>query len=216
MQMKSVILGLACVAGLGLSSVERLWAQATNVVCTGCVGSTDIADGGVATVDLANGAVTSAKVQDNSIGAADIGTNAVGNAELQDFIQLQGLALSGGTGTATQSLAGNGFVKAWARLNRNGTILSCYRCNTNVLETRKLFVGTYEVDFTPLGVDIRSRPRTATLDFHLSEDNVIYQPGAPRGEIGLAGVFGDQSSVYVQTFTSGGILADKDFTIVIY
>src|SRR6185503_5972321 len=55
---------------------------ATDVQCTGCVGTPDLAGSAVTNAKLANGAVNSAKIADNSITAADIGANAVGVSEI--------------------------------------------------------------------------------------------------------------------------------------
>lgn len=93
MKMKRIIWGLVFSAGLGLLGAGELWAQtATDVVCTGCVGSTDIADGGVATVDLKtkavgnaklkDGAVTGVKVKDESLTGADIADGSITAADL--------------------------------------------------------------------------------------------------------------------------------------
>ena len=58
----------------------------------------------------------------------------------------------------------NGLVKAWAQITADGTIVACWRCNTDTAETRRLGAGNYEVDFTPLATDISRRPRLATID----------------------------------------------------
>jgi hypothetical protein len=57
----------------------------------------------------------------------------------------------------------NGLVKAWAKINSDGTIAACWRCNRDPDETQKLNVGSYEIDFTPLATDITGRPRMATV-----------------------------------------------------
>jgi hypothetical protein len=57
----------------------------------------------------------------------------------------------------------NGLVKAWAKINSDGTIAACWRCNTDPNETRRTATGLYEVDFTPLATDITGRPRSATV-----------------------------------------------------
>jgi hypothetical protein len=64
---------------------------------------------------------------------------------------------------ASDPRASNGLVKAWARINADGTIAACWRCNRDPDETQKLNVGSYEIDFTPLATDITGRPRTATV-----------------------------------------------------
>ena len=49
-----------------------------------------------------------------------------------------GVKLDGDTGTASNSLSGDGLVKAWAMINADGTVHECYRCNKDPAETRKL------------------------------------------------------------------------------
>jgi hypothetical protein len=51
---------------------------ATDVQCTGCVG----------TADLAGNAITAAKIKDNEVKAAEIATDAVGAAEIQGVTKL--------------------------------------------------------------------------------------------------------------------------------
>ena len=83
-------------AGAFLASPDlRAYAStiANDVICTGCVGTSDIAgnaitsakikDGEVKTADIANGAANSAKIVDNSITAADLAPDSVGGSELQ-------------------------------------------------------------------------------------------------------------------------------------
>jgi hypothetical protein len=111
-------------------------------------------------------------------------------------------------GTCSQGLTDNGLVKGWARINADGTIASCYNCNTDVLETRRLSPGSYEVDFTALGDDISGRPRVATLDALVA--------GNVSGMIALADRSGDPSSVFVQTKDTAGTNTDTPFVLVIY
>ena len=58
----------------------------------------------------------------------------------------------------------NGLVKAWAQINSGGTIVACWRCNTDPDLTRRVVDGVYVVDFTPLATDIRGPPRSATIN----------------------------------------------------
>lgn len=88
-------------AGAFLASPDlRAYAStiANDVICTGCVGTSDIAgnaitsakikDGEVKTADIANGAANSAKIVDNSITAADLAPDSVGGSELQGVTKL--------------------------------------------------------------------------------------------------------------------------------
>ncbi len=64
---------------------EGRWQGVGDVVpCAGCVGSSDIADGGVDTADLAAGAVTGVKLAAGAVGASAIRSNAVTNTHLAD------------------------------------------------------------------------------------------------------------------------------------
>jgi hypothetical protein len=35
----------------------------------------------------------------------------------------------------------NGLVKAWAQINTDGTIAACWRCRTDLAETRRITTG---------------------------------------------------------------------------
>jgi hypothetical protein len=93
MEMKRWILGLVLTAAGGLLTAGELTAgTATNLDCTGCVGSTDIEDGGVTEEDIADGtvsngdipndAVTGTKVLDESLTGADL--KSIKGADIQD------------------------------------------------------------------------------------------------------------------------------------
>lgn len=117
--------------------------------------------------------------------------------------------LNGATATATQELGGNGFVKAWAKIDQDGNVVSCYRCNLLPAETRRLDTGTYEVSFSPLGVDIRERPRLAIVDKH---DGGLHFPA-----ITILGTNnGDTTSVWVETWNLDGNHSDRPFTLFIF
>ncbi|MGH6918759.1 MAG: hypothetical protein ACREJ0_13780 [Geminicoccaceae bacterium] len=104
--------------------------------------------------------------------------------------------------------ASNGLVKAWARINEDGTIEACWRCNTDLNETRRLSAGEYEVDFTPLSTDITGRPRSATIDGGASFANIRL--------ILLGNRVGDASSVFVGSASLSGVLTDSPFVLIIY
>jgi hypothetical protein len=98
----------------------------------------------------------------------------------------------------------NGLVKAWARINPDGTIAACWRCNRDTRETRQLTTGQYEVDFTPLATDITGRPLLADID---------------RATFGfILHVFspGDPSSVLVTTTDSDDVRSDRPFVLIIF
>ncbi len=125
------------------------------------------------------------------------------------------IQLAGSTGTLTNQFGGDGLVKAWARINFDGTVASCYRCNLDPVETNRIGSagsGIYEVDFTPVGTDISSRPWTCSLG-----TGAVF--GA-SGEISCVQRSGDPSSLFVQiripSTTSGTVASDQAYTIVVY
>ena len=65
------------VAGLTAAASSGAWAQATNLVCTGCVQSSDLANGAVTSAKIAGGAVTNGKIADNAVNADKIATGAI-------------------------------------------------------------------------------------------------------------------------------------------
>jgi hypothetical protein len=101
----------------------------------------------------------------------------------------------------------NGLVKAWAKINADGTIAACWRCNTAANETFRVSEGLYEVDFTPLSTDISGRPRSATV----SGDGAV-----PQAVIRVADIPADASSLNIATNTPGGALNDTPFVLIIY
>ncbi len=128
-----------------------------------------------------------------------------------------GVKLDGDTGTASNSFAGDGLVKAWARINADGTVHECYRCNKDPDETQRLATGRYEVDFTPLSTDIRSRPRTLAGDRRDDPKfaTVIFPDFILMDQDGTIAGSADPSSVLVVIVPQGG-LDVTPFTVVIY
>ena len=151
---------------------------------------------------------------DYSDNSTDPGVGVYGETNSANGIAVKGKAANGGLaasfedGDVTQTLPNNGVVKGWAKIAADGTIVSCYKCNTDSTKTYKVQTGGYSVSFSPLGTDISARPRTATLDTHGG--------GTIMGEIGLASSIADASAIYVKTADSAGVSADKSFTVVLY
>ena len=112
----------------------------------------------------------------------------------------------GFSGNVSNKLDGNGLVKAWARINADGTVASCYRCDSS--ETQKLGTGVYEVDFTPVGTDVSGRPWTCSLG-----TGAVF--GA-SGEISCVQRSGDASSLYVDINNAAGAGSDQAYTVVLY
>lgn len=120
-----------------------------------------------------------------------------GNASEVSFV------VNGADGNVFNRLGGNGTVKAWAEINSTGSILACWRCSA--VGTGKIETGQYSVSFSPLGSNINSRPRMATIDSHGS--------GAPAG---FATVADAGDGVVVHTRNTSGTLADLPFTVFIF
>jgi hypothetical protein len=118
------------------------------------------------------------------------------------------IVLSGSSGNLTNQFAGNGLVKAWARINSTGTVASCYRCSAAAADTNRIVLGAYEVDFTPVGTDISGRPWTCSLG-----NGAVF--GA-IGQIGCVQRSGDPSSIFVDIRNTTGAAADAAFTVVVY
>jgi hypothetical protein len=96
------------------------------------------------------------------------GSGASGRLRIRDAANAIGLDLRD-NGNVTNRFSNdetksNGLVKAWARINADGTIAACWRCNRNPGGTGRLDLGQYSVDFTPLATDIRGRPRSVSVD----------------------------------------------------
>jgi len=117
-------------------------------------------------------------------------------------------AIDGATGNFTNAFGGNGLVKAWARINADGSIASCYKCNTDTGETKLLTTGRYEVDFT-FATDITSRPWVCSVGNGLDTGN-------PAAQIGCVQRAFDPSSVYVEMEDESGTDESNSFTIIIF
>jgi hypothetical protein len=146
------------------------------------------------------------------------GSSGDARLRLRDNGNATGFDLRATTGNATNLFSNdenesNGLVKAWAQIDAEGTIVACWRCNTNPEETRRLGTGLYEVDFTPLDTDLRGRPRTAAIDVHIGLS--LADAAFVEGSATLADRVVDPSSILVITFNQGA-LADRSFVLVVY
>ena len=101
-------------------------------------------------------------------------------------------------------------TSACCRIRSNGTVnvAGSFRCNLAVAETRRLGVGIYEVDFTPLSSDVRGTAKSATPDTQTT--------GSLTGEIGVADRAGDTSSVFVQIRSNTGAALDAGFDLCVH
>lgn len=154
-----------------------------------------------------------------SIGTVTIGSGTVsfpgqtGEIRLQDGLGDTLLQLEGGTGNIEQEVDntaianGNGAVKAWAKINADGSVFQCWKCNLDAGETQRLGEGFYEVDFD-LG-NTQARPRLAVIDSHTTVASTTF----------VVAVFGssDTSTVGVRTrAVVSGDLSDAAFTVFIF
>ena len=217
---------------------------ATNLICNGCVGASDIANGAVRSGEIANSSIESADIKDGAVKAQDIANNAITSAKILNYAITSvdvapGLNLgrsgndgdftvktgTGGVGVRLNGDAGNitnlffpdagksnGLVKAWARINENGSILGCWRCNKNSMQTKRLGIGTYLVDFTPLNPDISARPIVT-----VARTNAFTSSTQVWRVIGISIDSTDKSAVTVVTVRGDtGATFDTDFTIMVF
>lgn len=182
---------------------------AKKLQCKGCVKSKQLKNNGIRSKDIKDGQVGGADMRsDISIGTASND----GDLSVKSAAGTPGVSLDGDTGNVTNSLAGNGLAKAWALIDTDGTVVSCYRCNLDPAETQNLSEGVYEVDFTPLGTDVRGRPRLCSPGGLDSSDNTCSTRDS-----------GDLSSVLVQITDVPQVFANIQgkpqngpFTLVIF
>ncbi|MGE0684482.1 MAG: hypothetical protein AB7P69_26700 [Candidatus Binatia bacterium] len=99
---------------------------------------------------------------------------------------------------------------ACCKVQSTGTPIGAesFRCNLSALETRRLFAGQYEVDFTPLSTTVTKFVKHATLDTQAA--------GFFSGTIGVADRVGDTSSVFVLIQNKAGVNTDAGFILCLY
>jgi len=165
-------------------------------VCNGiCAAGMCDSPGCVTKTDIRDKAVVSSKIRNKAVSTSKIQPGAVTRSKIADSVA---------------ALKGNGMVKAWARIKSDETVASCWRCNKATTETRRLGVGDYEVDFTPLSTDIRGRPRMAILD---AFGAIYFFSG---GGIRVSDRLDDPSSVFVNIYDPDGNDLDSSFNIIVF
>jgi hypothetical protein len=82
----AAILGgyIAALAILAPEQLAEATVTASDVVCSGCVGTTDIADSAVTSAKIGSGQVANSDIANNAVGSAKIGTGQVGNSDIAD------------------------------------------------------------------------------------------------------------------------------------
>lgn len=78
-----------------------------DVACTGCVHTTDIADGTILSADLSSNSVRSAEIDDNTIQSIDIGTGQVSSEDIMDLFGVASIDIIDGQVTSAD-IATNG------------------------------------------------------------------------------------------------------------
>src|SRR3989338_6847249 len=112
MKHRKTMLSLMVAAVFGVLGAGDVWAQtATDLTCTACVGTTDLAGGAVATSKLKANAVTGAKVKDESLTGADILDGSIGSTDLT----------SGAVGSAQISDGSVSSADVWFTYAGSGT-----------------------------------------------------------------------------------------------
>ncbi len=103
------------------------------------------------------------------------------------------------TGTAENNLNGNGFVKAWAKIDSDGGVIASYNCDEDETKTLRAGPGIFYVDFNPVDADISGRPVIAVLNGGNGSQTISVESDA-----------GDPSRVVVYTS------ADLPFTVTVF
>ena len=164
-------------------------------------------DGGRIYLRDTNG-VTNNIYMDGASGNMELGAN--GGADDGDLDIWDGstrsIYMRGTEGSLYNQITGNGLVKAWARINADGSVASCFRCVTG--GTGNLSTGNYEVDFS-IDTNIDSRPVTCSIghnDVGFSAGDSIYCVGRAL----------DDSSIFVSIVNSSGTSVNSEFTAVVF
>ncbi len=160
---------------------------------------------------LPNGSVgSSIRLEGDSANIELGGQGQDGDLVLTTSAGVDSIELDGETGTAQNSLAGDGYVKAWARVDTDGTVLSCYRCDPS--KTSRTATGVYEVDFSLLAADITSRPRMAVGDGFSAGAGSLHV-------VRMADHASDTAKIQILTFrlfTTGPAADDDSFTVTVF
>lgn len=97
---------LPTVMGIALSilSAHAYGVTADNVVCAGCVGTTDLANNAVTTPKIANNAVSNPKIANNAVTGAKIADGTITNADVSAAANIDILKILGAAGVEYASL----------------------------------------------------------------------------------------------------------------
>jgi hypothetical protein len=81
----AVVISVGYIMALAILAPQQLaeaTAAATDLVCSGCVGTSDIADGAVTSAKIGSGQVGNSDIANNAVGSAKIGSGQVGNTDI--------------------------------------------------------------------------------------------------------------------------------------
>lgn len=123
-----------------------------------------------------------------------------GNLVLSDDTGAVTLRLDSANGNVTNAAGGEGLVKAWARIEADGDVASCWRCAS----ASHPLAGRYTVEFD---VAVGSRPLAATIDGHGVEL-------LPQGVISVSQFGGN--TVQVNIADVAGAASNQPFTLIVY
>lgn len=144
-----------------------------------------------------------------------------GDLLIQDGAGSTTIELDGGSANAIQMIdpgdvgVANGFIKAWAKIEDDGSIASCWNCNTDTLATRRLDTGEYQVDF--LIGDISSRPVLATVGTHSSTPTFSAAVIRTRPSFVVSSVIVETQTYAI--FIDGTLFTppvDRSFTLLVF
>ncbi len=210
---------LTFIAGAGAANAQAVILDTSDVLVENSSGENLVTLGSGGDLDLGIAMATNGDLRIFSnagdvvalLDRADLtvgGINEDGDIFVTDDAGVTTIQLDGDTGTITNGPEGNGLVKAWARINADGTIASCWNCSPQPTLTNRISTGSYEVGFT-FAADITSRP-------------FVCSPGHGDSVAALAhGIyctdrFDNKSQIFVHTEDATGAETGSDFTIVIY
>lgn len=134
--MKSISFGFFLAALLLVPSIAMAQ-TATDVVCTGCVGTTDIANSAVTSGKLGNNAVTTAKLGNNAVTTAKIADGTIVNADISDTAAIAASKIADGAASTLDADYFDGLDSSqFLRSDQSGSVTG------NLTLTGSIGIGT--------------------------------------------------------------------------
>ena len=235
--------GLVSAVLWALFPAQALRAQtATNLICNGCVGASDIANGAVRSGEIANSTIVSSDIKDGAINSQDIRNNAITGAKILNGT-VTSVDMAPSLNLGTQGNDGDFTVKnasgtPTVRMNGDGAnitnLFSSVPGQSNGLvkawarvESTGAVHSCWRCNTDPT-VTFRDDTGIFFVDFTPLATDISARPiavvnrsnstGAVQNEqVTLVSVDNDLSRVFVITHRStNGDLADYDFTVFIF